>query len=181
MEPGVHHLQSFINLHNSTSKMSSPYPCCWYIHVFVYWLNGWTCVDWDGCHGLHCSEYWPCILHNTVALLYAFATTLPTPTPCWYNIVFTESAVHLREASLRSRVCLLGVSFGGGGGEPYTISMGRSICVQSSTMTILVHPSKLNLDGSGRSLPAIGHTLSANSQWLIYIWWYCRWSTSSQV
>jgi len=78
MEPRVHHFQSFTDSHNSTSKLSSPYPCCWYMHVFMCYLNGWACwkfsADWNGCHGLHCSGCWPCILPNTVALPYALAT-----------------------------------------------------------------------------------------------------------
>jgi len=101
----------------------------WSIQVSVHWLNNWTCwnlcADHNGCHGLHCSLHWWCLLCNPVALPYAFPPTLSTPTTYLLAFVFVGPGVHVRLGFWGSIFSLSGVS--SGGGALWTLSMGRSL------------------------------------------------------
>jgi len=160
---------------DSILKLSRPHLRCWSIHVFVCWLNDWTCwmscADWKGCHGFRCSEYLQCLLYNPVALPYAFPPAFSTPTTCLWALVFVGSGVRVRSGFWGSIVSLSGVF--SGGGAWVTLPMGRWIRWLSSSMAIQVHRQKLNNDVSGRSQPTGGKLPSGNMPSFIDSGWYC--------
>jgi len=142
---------------DSILKVSSAHLRYWYMHVFICWLNNWTCVmscaDRNGCHEFHCSEYLWCLLYNPVALPYAFPPFIFHSNYLPMSLSLVGSRVHVRSGFWG----YIGSSSGGssGCGTPGTLSISRSLV-------------KKLIDGNS------GGPTAVEPWWL---WWIpsCRW------